>query len=104
MLNELKLPRAGYRENNTTATLTDLGTSAYAWSSTTISDRVYSLAFEPSVPDARHLDDRVYAQAVRCFKNTSSTSADIQLTAVITSSGQTVRINKYFANAYTVNR
>ena len=30
--------------------------------------------------------------------------SDIQLTAEITAANQTVRINKYFANAYTVDR
>ena len=46
-------------------------------------------------------DGRAYTFSVRCFKNPPT---EIELTADITAPGQTVTVNKYFANAYTIDR
>ena len=54
--------------------------------------------FSDNQPGLCDIDDNWKVTPGFCFDSTS-----IQLTAVVTESGQAVTINKYFANAYTVN-
>ena len=88
----------------------DALTCAYGnyWSSSPYNHAEYAYRFY-LYPDNLYANGdfyRGYGYAVRCFKNEyvkPPVNKDIKLEATSTAADQTLKINKYFANAYTVD-
>ena len=96
------MPFAGYRYYNN-AVVISVGSDGDYWSSTPdLADNAYSLYFYSSSIYPQYDYYRAYGFAVRCFKN--EPSLDIVLEATSTEANQTLKINKYFASPYTVDR
>lgn len=74
----------------------------YSSSPSTAANQSYIVNFTTTAINPSNSINRGLASSVRCFKDT--TPKHIELTAEITSANQTVTVNKYFANDYTINR
>ena len=94
------LPPAGRRLYDYTRT-DSVGSAGRYWSSNPLDrNQSYNLVFSSSSIYHQSFNERSEGEVVRCFRNTK----DIIIEATATAANQTLTINKYFDNAYTVDR
>ncbi len=108
--NDLELPLAGFRSYDDGAIYVQ-GYGVRYWSSSPCGgsnpESAWALYFSFDSINPSYSYYRAFGHSLRCFKNEyiePPVNMDIVLEATSTEANQTLKINKYFANAYTVDR